>query len=215
MPEWDCYDAGAETYAAAGEDDPAWRQRQRAAFAAMLAGGHVVADLGCGPGLDLAAFAAMGLETIGVDGSAAMLAIAARNAPASRLLREDVRRPLPACADGLWSMFTLLHLPESDLPACFTAWRGSVGRDTPLALGLVESEILRTRDVPNWLGQGRTCRFYYYPAACVRDWLIAAGWAVTDVVHDTPACYRGGVYDELKLSAYVIRAKATLLPDLQ
>jgi predicted TPR repeat methyltransferase len=207
MNEWDCYEAGAEVYSAAGEDDPAWRQRHRARFVSMLHG-SVVADLGCGPGFDLAAFAALGLQTVGVDGSAAMLKIAARNSPSSMLANQDLRRSLGHRVDGLWSMFALLHIPETDLAKCFGEWRQSVTDDGPLMLALVESEVLQTREVSGWLGQQIPCTFYYHRSACVQEMLSSNGWKIVSAVQDTPECYRGGHYDELKLSAYVITARA-------
>ena len=168
MSEWSCYEAGAETYAAAGVDDPVWRQRHRTSFSGLLRG-SVVADLGCGPGYDLAAFAALGLQTVGVDGSAAMLRIAATNSPSSQLFNHDLRLPLELQVHGLWSMFALLHVPEPDLVTCFRAWRQSIARDGPLMLGLVESDRLQTRESSGWLGQPTSCVFHYHRSAHPRS----------------------------------------------
>jgi SAM-dependent methyltransferase len=207
MEEWECYEAGADQYAAAGEDDPAWRRRHRLNFLHMLSG-SVVADLGCGPGFDLAAFAALGLKTVGVDGSKEMLRIAARNSPTSELINQDLRHALANQVDGLWSMFSLLHLPESDLVTCFRAWRGSIASNGPLMLASAESSVLEKREVSDWLGQPLPCVFYYHPSQLVQHLLSIAGFRIESAEYDTPSRYRGGVYDELKLRAYVISARA-------
>jgi len=207
MESWECYEAGAEEYAAVGEDDPAWRRRHRERFSRMLRG-TVVADLGCGPGYDLAAFAASGLQTVGVDGSAAMLRIAARNSPSSVLINQDLRHSLRRPVDGLWSMFALLHLPEPDLFTCLGSWRGSLARGDPVMLGFAESELMEMREVSGWLGQPNSCIFYYHRWRRVQELLESSGYRIDSAVDDTPERYRGGVYEELKLKCYVIGARA-------
>jgi SAM-dependent methyltransferase len=202
-----CYEAGAELYAEAGEDDPDWRERHRADFSRML-NGPTVADMGCGPGFDLAAFAAMGLKTVGIDGSAALLKFAARNSPASLLIHQDLRLPLGRKVDGLWSMFALLHIPEPDLVNCLKAWRQSLPPGAPLMLGLVESGVLAARQVDGWLDQPVPCVFYYHTAERVQGLLATAGFSVVSSLYDTPKRYQGGVYNEFKLSAYVICARS-------
>lgn len=97
MNERACYENGAEVYASAGEDDPAWRRRQREEFASMLTG-STVADLGCGAGYDLAAFDAMDLRTVGVDGSTLCLkgswpVVMAPHSPATRSPRSSRSSP--------------------------------------------------------------------------------------------------------------------------
>lgn len=66
--------------------------------AAGIADGLVV-DLGCGSGIWAAELLAAGYEVLGVDASAAMLALARRRAPAARLAHGSLHeRALPACA---------------------------------------------------------------------------------------------------------------------
>ena len=55
------------------------------------AGGRVL-DLCCGTGQLARWLTACGFEVVGLDGSEAMLALAARNAPKAKLVREDARR---------------------------------------------------------------------------------------------------------------------------
>jgi hypothetical protein len=110
--------------------------------------------------------------------------------------------------DGIWSVFALLHIPPQDLATCFQAWRQNLAPGTPLILGLVDSNLIHTREVHGWLQQSTPCRFYYHRPGYVAQLLKRAGYTILDCVEDTPPCYTGGHYDELELSAYIITAQA-------
>jgi SAM-dependent methyltransferase len=108
----------------------------RATFAGDVDG--TIADLGCGPGRDLAAFRAAGLTAFGVDLSTGMLRRAA--GAALPVVRGDIRRP-PVHAGalgGIWSSAALLHVPRPDVPATLAAWHallrpgGHLGLSTSL-----------------------------------------------------------------------------------
>jgi SAM-dependent methyltransferase len=93
-----------------------------------------LADLGCGPGHDLAAFRADGRRAVGVDLSVGMLALARqRGLP---VVRGDLRRPplQPGSLGGIWSCAALLHVPRKDVPATLEAWRRLLRPDGRLAL---------------------------------------------------------------------------------
>lgn len=205
MNEWLPYQNGAQLYASVGEDDPIWRARQRDRFLQLLKG-RTVADIGCGPGFDLAAFAQHGLTTVGIDGAQAMLDEAAQRSPQSTLCNLDLRAPLPQPVDGIWSMFALLHLPESELAGCFDHWKNALFQGGALALGLVESPITGYREVDNWLGQSVPGVFYYHSTAVIETLLEKAGFHIEEIRFEQPLRYKGGVYDEFRLKAYVIFA---------
>ena len=84
----------------------------REAFAARLTPAANLADLGCGPALDGASFAAAGHRVTGIDRSAGMLAAAGRVLP-GRLVQADLRSiPLASTSlDGIWCCAALLHVP--------------------------------------------------------------------------------------------------------
>jgi SAM-dependent methyltransferase len=92
-------------------------------FAESLPPGSLVADLGCGPGRDLAALRRVGLRVVGVDLSSGMVAKAYSDNLA--VARGDLRRlPLrPHVFDGLWSSASLLHVVEAETAATLQAWR--------------------------------------------------------------------------------------------
>lgn len=110
------YDRLAATYAEAlaGHDTAECRD----AFLAALGGPgpHDILDLGCGPGRDLAAFAAAGHRAIGLDGCAALAEIARQTADVP-VLEQDLLdlRLNPRSLDGVFAQATLFHVPTEDL----------------------------------------------------------------------------------------------------
>lgn len=111
----------------------------RAGFAAdvlMIPG--PVADLGCGPGRDVAVLRAAGLPAVGVDLSRGMLAVARRRGVPT--VQGDLREPplRAASLSGLWSSAALLHVPRPDVVATLAAWHrllrphGHLGLSTSL-----------------------------------------------------------------------------------
>ena len=88
---------------------------------AIAAGGaqrpYSLLDVGCGPGRDLKAFAAMGHHAIGVDGSQAFVDMA-RSYSGCEVWREDlVHLDLPpAHFDGVFANAVLFHVPSAALP---------------------------------------------------------------------------------------------------
>jgi SAM-dependent methyltransferase len=103
-------DAFREKYlGAAGVDD------HHAAFVDALDGERVL-DVGCGPGRDVASFAADGYEVVGLDVSQSFLRTASDQSPESGFARGDMRT-IPVAGrsfDGLWSCASLLHVPRED-----------------------------------------------------------------------------------------------------
>jgi SAM-dependent methyltransferase len=87
-------------------------------FAAVLARGARVVDLGSGPGRDTALLAARGLRAFCLDRSRGMLQAGREEFPAVRAQGDLLALPLrTACVQGAWANASLLHLPADDLPA--------------------------------------------------------------------------------------------------
>ncbi len=77
---------------------------------------HAILDLGCGPGRDLCALAALGHQATGLDGSAALVALA-RAASGCPVLHQDfldLDLP-PAGYDGIFANAALFHVPSSQI----------------------------------------------------------------------------------------------------
>jgi len=83
--------------------------------------GACVLDLGCGTGEPILRWLLeRGYEVVGVDASAAMIAIARTRFPAARLLVGDMRAlPLQRSFDAIVAWHSLFHLPPDDQRAMF------------------------------------------------------------------------------------------------
>jgi len=82
-------------------------------FSDALPAGSIVLDAGCGPGRDLARFAALGHHPTGVDANAAMVAEAQRHGHA----KVGDLRALPFVDntfDGAWACASLVHMDKTE-----------------------------------------------------------------------------------------------------
>lgn len=75
-------------------------------------------DVGCGPGRDLAAFTALGHRATGLEGSAALAALARSHSGCPVLEQDFLDLALPAERfDGVFANAALFHVPRPALPA--------------------------------------------------------------------------------------------------
>lgn len=105
------YDEVGESYAAENGSVPETVRESLDWFVAALAPGAVVADVGCGPGRDLAELRARGLSAVGIDLSWGML----RSAGITGVAQADMSR-LPvgtAVLEGIWCAAAFLHVPRA------------------------------------------------------------------------------------------------------
>jgi ubiquinone/menaquinone biosynthesis C-methylase UbiE len=109
------YDRIASDYAAANRDLPDTVRASLARFLGGLRPGAVVADVGCGPGRDLAALRAAGVRAFGFDLSAGML----RAGGLPDAVQADMTAlPIRASSlDGLWCAAAFLHIPSTSAEA--------------------------------------------------------------------------------------------------
>lgn len=76
-----------------------------------------ILDLGCGPGRDLSTFRELGHRAVGLDGTAAFVAMAQAHS-GCEVWQQDLlalRLP-PAGFDGIFANAVLFHVPTSELP---------------------------------------------------------------------------------------------------
>jgi SAM-dependent methyltransferase len=175
------YDAVAENYAAGFRDELAGKPLDRALLTALLehAGpGGRVADLGCGPGHVAAWLAGRGATAVGVDLSAAMVAVGRRDFPGVEF-REGDLLDVPA-ADGEFdaavALYSVIHLRPAELGRAF----GEVRRVLrPGGLILVSFHIgTEVRHVTEWLGHEVDVEFRFLDPADVTAEMEAAGLTV-------------------------------------
>ena len=171
------------------------------ALTARLPAGALVADLGCGPGHDGPRLARAGHRVIGVDRSAAMLAIAAQSLD-GRVARGDLRfLPLTTgCLDGIWCCASLLHVPQDQTPAVLAEMRRVLRPDGHLALITALGDGTRLEPVPYAPDAERW--YFYRRADELAGQLEAAGLAVLSAADEVAnrhwlktLCVSGGTSD--------------------
>ena len=174
------YDKIAADYAAqAGRNDALAESRRR--FAARLAVGARVLDVGCGPAHDTAALRALGLRAAGFDRSHGMLA-QARPHQLPLLLGDMRHLPMRAGAlDGLWVCASFLHIPKHDAPAVL----GELRR--VLRLGGVLFISIKRGQGQRWIahGTGGQRFFVFYQEDELDTLLTTSGFAVRESWLDT------------------------------
>jgi SAM-dependent methyltransferase len=112
-------------------------------------------DLGCGPGRDLAAFAALGHRPTGVEGSAALVAMARSHSGCPVLEQDflDLALP-PGRFHGVFANAALFHVPRAALPGVLRALHGALK-----PRGVLFASNPRGRGEEGWRG-GRYGVFY-------------------------------------------------------
>lgn len=129
-PAYEQYDVIADEYARTFAGEFESRPFDRAilrSFAdlAVRSGGTRALDVGCGPGEAAAELAGCGLRTEGVDGSAAMIALARQNAPGVRFQTADMfdLPYAPETFDAVCAWYSIIHTPVAALPELFAEYR--------------------------------------------------------------------------------------------
>lgn len=128
-----------------------------------------ILDFGCGPGRDLATFAAMGHEAIGLDGSIELVRLA-RAATGLEVWHQDfVALDLPpARFDGVYANASMLHVPNAILPTVLAQLHATLK-----PRGVFFASIPHGDDEEGWSG-ARYCVFHR-PATWQR-YLVEAGF---------------------------------------
>jgi SAM-dependent methyltransferase len=101
------------------------------------AGGGPVADVGCGPGYVTAHLNELGVDAFGIDLSPGMIEVARRDHPGLRFeVGSMTDLDLPAASvTGLLAWWSLIHIPDDEVPAVFGHFHRAVRPGGPLQLG--------------------------------------------------------------------------------
>lgn len=110
-----------------------------ALFAELVhtAGGGPVADVGCGPGHVTAHLHGLGVDTVGIDLSPAMIEIARRDHPGLRFEVGSMTELdlADASVAGLLACWSLIHVPDEAVPGVFAQFHRVLRPGGPLLLG--------------------------------------------------------------------------------
>ena len=135
------YDAVAQDYALAFADELEGKPRDRELlndFARRVRPGATVADIGCGPGQVARHLADQGIDVVGVDLSAAMVAEASRRHPDVAFFQGNVLAL--EVEDGAWggavAFYSLMHMPRGQVPAALSELHRALAAGSPLLLAM-------------------------------------------------------------------------------
>lgn len=172
-------DGYARTFAGEFESRPFDRAILRSfAELAVRSGGTRALDVGCGPGEAAAELADCGLQTEGVDGSAAMIALARQQWPEVRFQTADMF-DLPYEAgtfDAVCAWYSIIHTPAEALPELFSAFHRILTDPGWLLLGFQTDGETAVYD--HAFGRDVALTFLRHDIAAVCAALEASGFTV-------------------------------------
>jgi ubiquinone/menaquinone biosynthesis C-methylase UbiE len=178
------YDTVAASYADMLRDALATAPYERAILALFAElvrtnGGGPAADVGCGPGRITAHLHALGVDAFGIDLSPAMIDIARRDHPD---LRFEVGSMTyldlaDASVDGLVAWFSLIHIPDDEIPAVLAHFHRVLRPGGALLLGfhVGDGQRLKTQ---GYGGHPMNVYVHRRQPDQVATWLRAAGFTV-------------------------------------
>ena len=194
-PDWigdtrTSYDTVAVSYADLLRDALAGEPFQRgvlALFAEVVRaqGPGPVADVGCGPGRLTGHLHGLGLDAFGVDLSPRMIEVARRDHPGLRFevgsmtaldLADDV-------LTGLLAWFSLIHVPDDEVPGVLAEFRRVLRPGAPLLIGFHAGEGSRLK-TEGYGGHPMKVHVHRRTPARMAAWAEAAGFTVeAEMVH--------------------------------
>jgi SAM-dependent methyltransferase len=128
-----------------------------------------ILDLGCGPGRDLATFAGLGHEAIGIDGSERFVEMAGAHSGCEVWQQNLLALELPPGRfDGIFANAVLQHVPAGELPRVLLELRAALR-----AGGVLFGSIPHGHGEEGW--NGSRYSVYHEPATWQRH-LAAAGF---------------------------------------
>lgn len=143
------YDGTAASFAAATLDHDVSQNYAALLGAIDPSARFTILDLGCGPGRDLAYFAALGHEAVGLDGSAQFVTMARANTGCEVLHQSFLALDLPpARFDGIFANASLFHVPSQELPRVLRQLR-----DALVSRGVLFSSNPRGDDSEGYSGE--------------------------------------------------------------
>ncbi len=165
-----------------------------AEFIGAASPGARVLDLGCGPGQDAAQMAAAGLDVLAVDGSAQMVALAARQTGVTAQQATFDEIQTLGSFGGIWANFSLLHATKGDFADHLRALHRACTPGAPLGLGMKLGE---------GAGPDPINRYYaYYSETELRDHLGHAGFTPVDARYGTETGLAGTTDDWIQILAH-------------
>jgi SAM-dependent methyltransferase len=177
------YDQRAEQFWE-GTRDHDVRQNIEALLRHMVADPpFAILDFGCGPGRDLAAFAALGHVAIGLEGSPRLAGMARAHSGCVVWEQDFLALDLPSCRfDGIFANAALFHVPSQELPRVLGKLHGTLKPG-----GVLFSSNPRGQDEEGWSGERYGT---YHDLETWRGYLSGAGFAELEHYYRPPGLPR-------------------------
>jgi SAM-dependent methyltransferase len=175
------YDTVAASYADIMRDvlaDKPYLRSVLTLFAELVPDG-VVADVGCGPGHVTAYLCDLGMDAIGIDLSPAMIDVARRDHPGPRFevgTMTDLDFADGAFG-GLLAWWSLIHLPDAEVPAVLAEFRRVLRPGGVLLLGFHAGDVV-TLKTQGYGGHPMHVHVHRRPAERVASWLRDLGFTI-------------------------------------
>jgi SAM-dependent methyltransferase len=142
-----------------------------------------ILDLGCGPGRDLAVFAALGHVAIGLEGSPRLAGMARAHSACVVWEQDFLALDLPSRRfDGVFANAALFHVPSQELPRVLGKLHGTLKPG-----GVLFSSNPRGQDEEGWSGERYGT---YHDLETWRGYLSAAGFAELEHYYRPPGLPR-------------------------
>ncbi|MCZ7429811.1 class I SAM-dependent methyltransferase [Micromonospora sp. WMMA1949] len=187
------YDTVASSYADLLRDALANEPFQRgilALFAELVRarGSGPVADVGCGPGRITRHLRDLGLSAFGIDLSPAMIDLARRDHPGVRFEVGSMTRLdlTDECLTGLLSWFSLIHVPDDEVPAVLAGFHRVLRPGGVVLLGFHAGDGSRLK-TQGYGGHPMRVYVHRRPPGRVAAWLTDAGFTVEAEMTHRPA----------------------------
>ncbi|HWS38849.1 MAG TPA: class I SAM-dependent methyltransferase [Actinoplanes sp.] len=144
-----------------------------------------VADVGCGPGRICGFLRERGLDVFGIDLSPGMVAVARREFPGVRFEVGSMTglELADGSLAGLLAWFSLIHVPDDEVPGVLAEFRRVLRPGGVLLLGFHAGDGVRWKS-EGYGGHPMNVYVHRRPAARVAGWLRDAGFTVeAELVH--------------------------------
>ncbi|HSZ42583.1 MAG TPA: class I SAM-dependent methyltransferase [Trebonia sp.] len=178
------YDTVADSYAVQVRESLAGAPYVRAAVALLADlvradGGGPVADVGCGPGHVTAYLRDLGADAFGIDLSPGMVELARCDYPGLRFEVGSMTdlRLADASVAGLLACWSLVHIPDAEIPGVLGQFRRVLRPGGPLLLGFHAGEGARLK-TEGYGGRPMKVHVYRRTPERMSAWLRDAGFMI-------------------------------------
>lgn len=178
-------------------DDKPYLRAALALFAEAVhdAGGGPVADVGCGPGHVTARLHKLGVDAFGIDVSPGMIGVARNDHPELRFEVGSMTdlHLADASIAGALAFWSLIHVPDDEVPAVLDGFRRALRPGAPLLIGFHMGDGSRLK-TEGYGGHPMKVHVHRRRPAQMSAWLRDAGFTVeTEMLLDPEGSAPGAI----------------------